>query len=106
VKLSTRARYGTRVLLDLARHKGKEPVQLKDIASRQNISLHYLEHIITPLVNAGIIRSTRGVRGGVQLTGHPQEIKLGEVVQLLEGVMTPVECVTNPASCTRKLWTP
>ena len=101
MKLSTRARYGTRALLDLARHQGNEPVQLKDIASRQNISLHYLEHIITPLVGAGIVRSTRGVRGGVRLTRHPQEIKLSEVVQLLEGVMTPVECVTSPESCSR-----
>jgi len=101
VKLSTRARYGTRALLDLALHWGNEPVQLKDIASRQNISLHYLEHIIAPLVGAGIIRSTRGARGGLQLIRQPGEIKFSEVVQLLEGAITPVDCVSNPESCSR-----
>lgn len=101
MKLSTRARYGTRALLDLAQHQTKEPVQLKDIAKRQNISLHYLEHIITPLVGAGIVRSTRGARGGLQLIRHPEELKLSEVVQLLEGAITPVECISHPESCPR-----
>ncbi len=101
MKLSTRARYGTRALLDLARYWGKEPVQLKDIAERQKISLHYLEHIITPLVGAEIVRSTRGAHGGLQLIRHPGEIKLSEVVPLLEGIITPVECVSNPESCAR-----
>ena len=111
MKLSTRARYGTRALLDLARHQGKEPVQLKDIANRQNISLHYLEHIIAPLVGARIVRSTRGARGGLQLIRHPREIKLSEVVRLLEGATAPVECVSNPEGCpradfcvTREVW--
>lgn len=101
MKLSTRARYGTRVLLDLAQYQGNKPVQLKDIAGRQNISLHYLEHIIGPLIGAGIVQSTRGARGGLQLTKHPEDLKLSEVVQLLEGTMTPVDCIGNPESCTR-----
>jgi len=101
LKLSTRTRYGTRALLDLARHQGDKLVQLKDIARRQNISLHYLEHIIAPLVGAGIVRSTRGARGGLQLTRRPGEIKLSEVVRLLEGAITPVDCVIDPESCTR-----
>lgn len=101
MKLSTRARYGTRALLDIALNEGKTPVQLKDIAGRQNISLHYLEHIIAPLVGAGIIRSTRGARGGLQLTRQPKDIRLGEVIQLLEGATAPVDCIGNPASCNR-----
>ena len=101
MKLSTRTRYGTRALLDLARHQGDKLVQLKDIARRQNISLHYLEHIIAPLVGAGIVRSMRGARGGLQLTRRPDEIKLGEVVQLLEGTITPVDCVIDPECCRR-----
>lgn len=101
MKLSTRARYGTRALLDLARHEGGRPVQLKEIARRQDISLHYLEHIIAPLVGAGIVRSIRGARGGLQLIRHPKDVKLGEVIQLLEGAVTPVECVGDPASCER-----
>ena len=101
MKLSTRARYGTRALLEIALHWGREPVQLKDIALRQDISLHYLEHLITPLIGAGIVRSTRGARGGVQLNRHPREINLGEVVQLLEGSISPVECIDNPGVCSR-----
>ncbi len=101
MKLSTRARYGTRALLDLAMQFGKGPVQLKDIALRQSISLHYLEHLIAPLMGAGVLRSTRGARGGVQLARHPQEIKLSEVISLLEGSITPVECVTDPEFCPR-----
>lgn len=101
MKLSTRARYGTRALLDLALHQNNGLVQLKDISLRQNISLHYLEHIISPLIGAGIIRSTRGVRGGVQLSKHPRDIKLSEVLQLLEGSIAPVECVNNAGSCSR-----
>jgi len=96
MRLSTRGRYGTRALLDLAVHWGEGPVPLKDIARRQEISLFYLEHLITPLVAAGIVKSTRGARGGVSLLKHPQDIKLSEVIQLLEGSIAPVECVNNP----------
>ena len=101
MKLSTRGRYAARALLDLAFHQEEEPVLLKDIAQRQQISLRYLEHLITPLVAAGIIRSTRGVRGGVWLVKPPQEIKLSEVIRLLEGSIAPVECVNNPGICIR-----
>lgn len=101
MKLSTRARYGTRALLDIALCSGKGKVLLKDIAQRQEISLPYLEHLITPLVAAGIVRSTRGARGGVSLLKHPREIKLSEVVQFLEGSIAPVECVNHPAICPR-----
>ena len=101
MKLSTRARYGTRALLDLALHRNDRPVQLKDIASRQDISLHYLEHIIAPLVSSGIIKSTRGSRGGIQLTRQPDEVKLSEVVRLLEGETAPVDCIGTPECCKR-----
>ena len=111
MKLSTRTRYGTRALLYLALHWGEEPLPLKEIAISQGISLHYLEHLITPLVRTGIIQGIRGVGGGVQLARHPQEITLSEVVLLLEGSITPVACVDNPGSCsqfdfcvTRDVW--
>ena len=96
MKLSTRARYGTKALLELALHWGEEPVLLKDIAQRQQIPLLYLEHLISPLVRAGIIKSTRGIRGGVSLLMPPREVKLNEVVQLLEGSTAPVECINHP----------
>lgn len=101
MKLSTRGRYGTRVLLDLALHHGEGPVLLRDIAQRQQISLLYLEHLVTPLIAAGIARSARGVRGGVWLAKPPGEIKLSEVIRLLEGSIAPVECLNNPETCPR-----
>ncbi len=111
MKLSTRGRYGTKVLLDLALHHGNGPVSLKDISTRQHIPLHYLEHLIAPLVTAGVIRSSRGAKGGISLVKDPREIRLSEVVPLLEGSIAPAECVANPelcessASCvTRDVW--
>ncbi len=101
MKLSTRGRYATRALLDLALHRDEEPTLLKDIARRQEISLSYLEHLITPLIAGGIVRSTRGARGGVSLARSPEEIRLSEVIQLLEGSVAPVECVNNPEICSR-----
>jgi Rrf2 family cysteine metabolism transcriptional repressor len=111
MKLSTRGRYGLRALLDLALHQGEGLVPLKDIARRQEFSLPYLEHLIAPLIAAGLVKSTRGARGGVSLLKPPSEIKLSEVVQLLEGSIALVDCVNNPALChrsnfcvTRDIW--
>lgn len=101
MKLSTRGRYGTRLLLDLALHHDEEPVLLKNIARRQQISLLYLEHLITPLIAGGVARSTRGPRGGVSLAKPPEEVKLSEIIQLLEGSIAPSECINNPGICTR-----
>lgn len=101
MKLSTRGRYGTRALLELALHQHEAPVLLKDIARRQQISLSYLEHLITPLIAGGVVRSTRGAKGGVSLAKPPAEIKLSQVLQILEGSTAPAECVDNPETCTR-----
>jgi len=101
MKLSTRGRYGTRALLELALHQGEGPVLLKDISQRQQIPLQYLEHLITPLIVAGMVLSTRGPRGGVSLAKPPEEIRLSEVIQLLEGSIAPVECINNPGICSR-----
>ncbi len=101
MKLTTRGRYGTRALLELALHHGEGPVLLRDIARRQQISLSYLERLVTPLVAGGVLRSTRGAKGGVLLAKPPEEIKLSEVIQLLEGSIALVECVNNPGVCSR-----
>ncbi len=101
MKLSTRGQYGTRALLDLALHSGEGPVLLRDISQRQQISLPYLDRVITPLITGGMIWSTRGPRGGVSLARSPQEIKLSEVIRLLEGSIAPVECVNDPEYCPR-----
>jgi len=90
-----------RALLDLALHSDGSPVPLKDIARRQQISLPYLEHLVTPLVSGEIIRSTRGAHGGISLLKPPEKIRLSEVIRLLEGSIAPVECVNHPAICPR-----
>jgi len=101
MKLSTRGRYGTRALLELALHQGEGPVLLRDIAERQQISLSYLEHLVTPLIAGGIVWSTKGPRGGVSLAKAPEEIKLREVIQVLEGSVALVDCIDNPGICKR-----
>ena len=101
MKLSTRTRYGMRALLDLAICGTGQPVQLKDIARRQQISLSYLEHLIIPLIAAGFVKSTRGARGGVMLARPPAEIPLKEVMEILEGPLAPVECLRDSRSCAR-----
>ncbi len=101
MKLSTRGQYGTRALLDLALHHGEGPILLKDIAQRQQISLQYLEHLISPLIAGGIVRSTRGAKGGFWLVKSPEQVKLSEVIQLLEGSLALVDCVNNPDTCQR-----
>src|SRR5208283_2589512 len=101
MKISTKGRYATRAMLDLALHYGKTPVLLKDISARQDISLRYLEQIISPLIAAKLIKSTRGPRGGIALAKPPRKIKLLDIIQVLEGPVAPVECVENPGICTR-----
>ena len=101
MKLSTRTRYGTRALLELALQKTGEPVALKDIAAHQQISLSYLEHLVAPLIAAGIIRSTKGPKGGISLAKKPADIKLIDIVRVLEGPLAPVECVENEQVCER-----
>jgi Rrf2 family transcriptional regulator, cysteine metabolism repressor len=101
MKISTKGRYATRAMLDLALHNGKTPVLLKDISARQGISLRYLEQIISPLIAARIVSSTRGPKGGIYLAKPPGKIKLLDIIQVLEGSVAPVECVENPGVCTR-----
>ncbi|MDP2729260.1 MAG: Rrf2 family transcriptional regulator [Dehalococcoidales bacterium] len=111
MKLSTRGQYATRALLDLALHQGNGPVPLKDVAQRQEISLQYLAHLMTPLIASGTVSTTRGPKGGILLARAPEEIKLSEVIQQVEGSIAPAECVNNPEVChrselcvTRDIW--
>jgi len=101
MRLSTKGRYGARVLLDLSLCGGKYPVPLKAVAERQSISLQYLEQLIGPLIAAGMVRSSRGARGGVWLARPPEQIRLIEVIEILEGSTAPVECVDRPVLCPR-----
>lgn len=101
MKLSTRTRYGMRLLIDLAVHYGDRPLSLKVVSERQNISLHYLHHIIAPLVSGDIVSTSRGNKGGVTLSRPPGKIRLSEIVKLLEGPVSSVDCVIDPGACSR-----
>lgn len=101
MRLSTRGRYGARAMLDLALHYGEEPVLLKDIARRQEISERYLEHIMTSLVSRGLVQSMRGQRGGFILSKSPKEIRLSQIIQAIEGSISPAPCLDNPSLCKR-----
>jgi Rrf2 family protein len=101
MKLTTRGRYGARILLHLALNSEWQPITLREIAQRQQISLAYLEHLVMPLVTSGLVRSTRGPKGGISLTRTPEEIKLSEVYRIFEGSISPAECIDNPDTCTR-----
>lgn len=101
MKLSTKSRYATRALLDLAIHNNEAPVLLRDIAQRQQISLLYLEQLVAPLKAGGLIRSVRGTKGGILLAKHAEDIRLSEVIHLLEGSTSLVDCVTDPSLCDR-----
>lgn len=101
MKLSTRARYGLRAILDLAVNFGKEPILLKDVAQREEISERYLEHIVLSLKAAGLVKSMRGSHGGFMLARSPAEIKISEIINVLEGSLCLVECVDDPKACSR-----
>lgn len=105
MKLSTRCRYGTRLMLDMAQHYGEGPIQLGDIAKRQELSLKYLEQIIIPLKKANYIDSVRGPKGGHFLAKDPAQITVGEIVALLDGASL-VECVTDDTVCQRADYCP
>ena len=111
MKLSTRSRYGTRLMLDLAEHYHQGPLHLSTIALQQGISVKYLEQIIIPLKKADYIQSVRGPKGGHILAKPPAEITIGEIVALLEDGASLAECSDNPRVCerssicsTRYLW--
>jgi Rrf2 family protein len=101
MKLSTRSRYGVRMMADLAENFGKKPVFLKDIAKREEISEKYLSIIVIPLRGAGLIQSTRGAHGGYTLAKRPEEISVQDIFDALEGKIYLVDCIENPKECPR-----
>ncbi|MFC1884790.1 RrF2 family transcriptional regulator [Thermodesulfobacteriota bacterium] len=101
MKLTTRSRYGTRMMLDLAEHYDEGPVHIADISKRQDISVKYLEQLIIPLKKGDFIKSVRGPKGGHLLAKSPEKITIGEIVKLLEGGIDLTGCVANPDECQR-----
>lgn len=101
MKLSTKTRYGTRAMLDLALWYESGPVSAKKIARRQEVSAKYLESVLAMLRSAGLVRSVRGARGGHLLARPPHSITLREIFEVLEGREGFVHCTTDPQVCDR-----
>jgi Rrf2 family protein len=98
-------------MLELGSHYGEGPIELKEIAKKENISLKYLEQVINPLRAAGLVKSMRGSKGGYELAKPPSEICLYDVVEILEGPLNLLECLRDPRACqkipscvTRDIW--
>ena len=103
MKISTKGRYALRLMLDLAVYNTGEPVSLKDIARRQEISEKYLEQIISMLNKAGFVRSIRGAQGGYLLGRETSWYTVGRILRLTEGDLAPVSCVgENSMECERR----
>jgi Rrf2 family protein len=101
MKLSTRSRYGLRMMYELALNYGSDPVIIKDIAHNQNISEKYLSKLIIPLKGAHLVNSSRGSHGGYILSRDPSEITLREILEVLEGGITPVDCSKDGSVCSK-----
>lgn len=101
MKISTKGRYGLRILLDLALHSGEKLRLIRDIAQSQQISEKYISRLIIDLRRAGMVKSVRGSKGGYELAKAPQEITLLDVVEVMEGALSIVDCVREPGQCSR-----
>ncbi|NOY67917.1 MAG: Rrf2 family transcriptional regulator [Deltaproteobacteria bacterium] len=99
MKLSTKSRYGSRLLIDLASHRDQWPVQIGAISKRLQLPVKYLEQIIRILKKHQFVTSFRGAKGGYILAKEPEEISLGEIVRLFENTSELVECISHPELC-------
>ena len=110
--ISTKGRYALSIMLDLAQHgDGGKYISLKDISERQDISMKYLEAIISKLAKGGLVDSCRGKNGGYRLNRKLEEYKVGEILILTEESLAPVPCVECEKECvkegsclTRPMW--
>lgn len=99
MRISTKGRYALRIMIDLAQNGEGAVIALKDIANRQEISVKYLELIVSTLNKAGFVISTRGKSGGYRLARHPEEYSVGSILKLSEGSLAPVACLDS-GECT------
>jgi len=112
MKISTKGRYGLRILIDLATHDSTKPRMVRDIAKSQQISEKYISRLIIDLRRARLVRSVRGMKGGFFLARPPREITLLEIIETMEGTLSVVDCVMAPEKCAlngtctaRAIWT-
>ncbi len=101
MKISTKGRYGLRILIDIAIHRSQAPRMIKEIAESQGISQKYVSRLILELRNAGFVKSIRGLKGGYVLAKSPSAISLLDVIETMEGKLSIVDCTMNPDCCKR-----
>ncbi|MCM3785598.1 Rrf2 family transcriptional regulator [Neobacillus mesonae] len=104
MKISTKGRYGLTIMMELAGRFGEGPTSLKSIAEKNQLSEHYLEQLIAPLRNAGLVKSIRGAYGGYILAREPITITAGDVIRVLEGPISPVDFTEEDDPAKRDLW--
>lgn len=113
MKISTKGRYAVRLMLDVAVHGSGKNVCMREVAKRQNISIKYLEQIVSLLSRVGYLKSVRGAYGGYRLTKKPSEYTIGDILRVTEGPLSPVACLEDEENqCERvdmcptiKFWT-
>ncbi|CAM4297443.1 MULTISPECIES: cysteine metabolism transcriptional regulator CymR [Listeria] len=104
MKITTKGRYGLTIVLELTRCFGQGPISLRSIAEKKGLSEHYLEQLIGPLRNAGIVKSIRGAHGGYILGDEPAKITAGDIIRTLEGPIVLVESIEDEEAAQRELW--
>lgn len=104
MKISTKGRYGLTIMIELAKHHGEGPIPLRQIAAEKGLSEAYLEQLVSPLRNAGLVKSVRGAYGGYMLAHKPADISAADVIKVLEGPIQPVEGIENEEAPQRELW--
>lgn len=98
MKISTKGRYAVRLMIDLGLHASGEYISLKDISSRQDISVKYLEQIVRLLHGSHFLKSTRGPQGGYKLTRAPKDYTIGDILRITEGSLAPVSCLEEASN--------
>lgn len=101
MKISAKARYAVRLLLDLSMNGDRGPVRTADLSAHTGISVRFIEQILQPLKKAGLVRSTRGAAGGYMLSADPAKISMARIVRIIEGSLCLTNCCETPADCPR-----
>lgn len=101
MRINTRVRYAIRMMADIAKHSGGEPVRVADIAGRQGLSKFYLDQLGAPLRHANLLKSVRGKKGGYMLNRVSNEIKLIDIIEAVDGPVCLMDCVLDPGQCDR-----
>lgn len=102
MKISTKGRYALRIMIDLANNIDNGYISLKDISARQNVSIKYLEQIVSLLNKAGLLSVARGNNGGYKLNKKPEEYTVGSILRAAEGDLAPIMCVSEDGTCEKK----